>query len=153
MKILVLANETATSPALRRLVTELAADAEARVLVVAPALVGRLEFWASDDRRARSAAGRRLDECLAALGDDGVDAAGYVGDSNPIQAIEDALSIFGADEIVISTHPEGSSNWLARNVVTRARARFDRPVHHIEAGVPQRSLGRFTARSQDRAVA
>ncbi|MEP6812160.1 MAG: hypothetical protein ABI990_04145 [Actinomycetota bacterium] len=124
MKILVVANETAESVTLRRHVARLAAGADAQVLVVAPALIGRLDFWATDDRRARSAAGRRLDECLAALGDAGVDAGGYVGDSDPLQAIEDALSVFEADEIVISTDPEGSSNWLARKVVARARLRF-----------------------------
>ncbi len=151
MKILVLANETAASPALRQLVTRLGAGAETRVLVVAPTLIGRLDFWAGDDRRARSAAGRRLDHCLAALGDAGVDAGGYIGDSDPLQAIEDALSVFDADEIVISTHPEGSSNWLARHVVARARIRFEQPIHHLEASQP--ALGRLTAGSQSRAVA
>ncbi len=142
MKILVVANETAESAALRRHVARLAVGSDTQVLVVAPALIGRLDFWATDDRRARSAAGLRLDECLGALGDAGVDAGGYIGDSDPLQAIEDALSVFDADEIVISTHPEGSSNWLARKVVARARVRFRQPIHHI-----------LTARSQDRAVA
>lgn len=139
MKILVIANETAESPALQQFVSTLRAD---QALVVAPALIGRLDFWANDDRRARSAAGRRLDACLAVLGDVGVDAGGYIGDSDPIQAIEDALSVFAADKIVISTHPEGASNWLARKVVARARIRFRQPIHHI-----------LTTRSQDRAAA
>ena len=45
--------------------------------------------------------------------------------------MEDALRTFGADEIVISTHPEGRSHWLERNVVGAARDRFDVPITHV----------------------
>ena len=37
----------------------------------------------------------------------------------------------GADEIIISTRPEGGSNWLGRHVVTRARERLALPITHI----------------------
>ena len=56
---------------------------------------------------------------------------GAVGDGDPLQAIEDALRTFGADEIVISTHPEGRSNWLERDVVGAARDRFGVPITHV----------------------
>ena len=58
-------------------------------------------------------------------------AEGEVGDGDPLQAIEDALRTFGADEIVISTHPEGRSHWLERNVVGAARDRFAVPITHV----------------------
>jgi hypothetical protein len=45
--------------------------------------------------------------------------------------MEDALRTFGADEIVIATHPEGRSNWLERNIVGAARERFDAPITHV----------------------
>ena len=61
----------------------------------------------------------------------GIEARGEVGDSDPLQAIEDAMRTFGPDEIVISTHPEGRSNWLERGVVTGARERFTVPVTHV----------------------
>ena len=32
---------------------------------------------------------------------------------------------------MISTHPEGRSNWLERNVVGAARERFDVPITHV----------------------
>ncbi len=32
---------------------------------------------------------------------------------------------------MISTHPEGRSNWLERNVVGAARERFDIPITHV----------------------
>ena len=56
----------------------------------------------------------------------GLDARGEVGDGDPLQAIEDALRTFAPDELVISTHPEGRSNWLERDVVER-RPRALRP--------------------------
>jgi hypothetical protein len=48
-----------------------------------------------------------------------------------MQAIEDALRTFGADEIIISTHPPGRSNWLEKEVIERARERFDLPITHV----------------------
>ena len=55
---------------------------------------------------------------------EGVEARGEVGDADPIQAMDDALRTFGADEIVISTHPPGRSNWLEKEVIERARERY-----------------------------
>lgn len=130
-RILVVANETASSDALRTLLVDRARAAELDVLVVAPALVGRLDFWATDDRHSRTAAAERLDACLDALHDCGVDAAGQIGDARPLLAIDDALAVFEADEIVISTHPDGRSNWLAKHVVERARDRYAVPVQHV----------------------
>ena len=54
-----------------------------------------------------------------------------MGDADPLQAIEDALRTFGADVIIISTHPEGRSNWLERGVVSTARERFAVPIEHV----------------------
>jgi hypothetical protein len=54
-----------------------------------------------------------------------------VGDADPLQAAADALRVFPADELVVATHPEGRSNWLARGVVERARRRFGLPVVHV----------------------
>jgi hypothetical protein len=90
-----------------------------------------VRHWASDEDAARAAAQQRLDASLGQLRGYGVAASGSVGDGDPLQAIEDALRTFGADEIVISTHPEGRSNWLERNVVGAAKERFDVPITHV----------------------
>ena len=58
-------------------------------------------------------------------------ARGEVGDADPLQAIEDSLRTFGADEIIISTHPEGRSNWLEKGVVSGAKQRFTVPITHV----------------------
>jgi GABA permease len=94
-------------------------------------LNSRLKTWTSDEDAAREAAQDRLDATLEHLESVGVAASGEVGDLDPLVAIEDAVRTFHPDEIVISTHPEGRSNWLERGVVAAARERFDVPVVHV----------------------
>ncbi len=103
-------------------------EGDTEVLVIAPALNTRLNFWAGDDRRARSRAEERLASSLHSLDVAGIEAVGFVADADPLLAIEDALQLFDANRIVISTPPDGRSNWLARGLVERARDRFTAPV-------------------------
>lgn len=130
-RILVVANETVQSPALLELLRAKAAGMREDVLVVCPALNSRLRTWTSDEDGARGAAQRRLEATLARLHEVGVTARGTIGDGDPLQAIEDALREFPADEIVVSTHPPGRSHWLEQGVVTLAEERFDVPVTHV----------------------
>jgi hypothetical protein len=130
-RILVIANETVGGAALRELLLQKVRAQPSELLVVSPALNSPLRHWVSDEDRARVEAQHRLDESLARLGEAAIVARGEVGDSDPVQAIEDACRTFGPDEIVISTHPEGRSNWLERGVVTSARERFDVPITHV----------------------
>jgi hypothetical protein len=130
-RILVIANETVGGHTLRSTILEKSLDVREEVLVVTPALNSPLKTWISDEDGARAAAQERLDTSLAKLSQAGVEARGEVGDGDPIQAMEDALRTFGADEIIISTHPEGRSNWLERGVVEKARERFAVPITHV----------------------
>ena len=130
-RILVVANETVGGQTLRSMILEKSLDVREEVLVVTPALNSPLRHWVSDEDDARAAAQERLDASLAKLAASGVQARGEVGDGDPLQAMEDALRTFGADEIIISTHPEGRSNWLERGVVEKARERFAVPITHV----------------------
>jgi nucleotide-binding universal stress UspA family protein len=130
-RILVIANETVGGHMLRDTIHEKAEGYREEVLVVTPALNSPLKHWASDEDEARAAAQKRLEASLARLREAGIDARGEVGDGEPLQAIEDALRTFGADEIIISTHPEGRSHWLERGVVSGARERFAVPITHV----------------------
>jgi len=130
-RILVVANETVGGRTLLSAIMEKSLDAREEVLVVTPALNSPLRHWVSDEDNARAAAQERLDASLARLAEAGVQARGEVGDGDPLQAMEDALRTFGADEIIISTHPEGRSNWLERGVVEKARERFAVPITHV----------------------
>ena len=130
-RLLVIANETVGGT---ELLEELKRHARGRttiVLVVTPALNSPIRHWTSDEDGAREAAAARLEASLEAMRAAGLDAHGEVGDSDPVQAIEDAVRTFAPDEIVISTHPEGRSNWLERGVVEGAKDRFDVPVTHV----------------------
>jgi hypothetical protein len=130
-RILVIANETVGGEALRECIREKSEGFRESVLVVTPALNSPVRHWASDDDNARAAAGERLERSIARLRELGVEASGEVGDSEPLQALEDYARIFGPDEIIISTHPEGRSHWLERGVVDSARERFSVPITHV----------------------
>jgi GABA permease len=130
-RILVVANETVEGDELLEKIRERSSGRPAELYVVSPALNSKLRHWTSDEDAAREAAQARLDRSLARLGGVGLQARGDVGDADPLQAVEDALRIFGADEIVLSTHPEGRSHWLERGVVDSVRERFDVPVTHV----------------------
>jgi hypothetical protein len=134
-RVLVIANETAGGATLRGRIHERTEGYRADVLVVAPALNSPLRHWASDEDGARAAAKERVEASVARLREAGLSVRGEVGDGEPLQAIEDALRTFGADEIIISTHPEGRSHWLERGVVAAARERFAVPITHVVVDV------------------
>ncbi|HET6683730.1 MAG TPA: universal stress protein [Gaiella sp.] len=130
-KILVVANETVGGDELFTLLGRKAEDADEEMLLICPALNSRVRTWTSDEDPARADAQERLDASLARLATAGVIARGEIGDGDPLQALEDALREFPADEIVVSTHPPGRSNWLEQGVVEQARQRYDVPVTHV----------------------
>ncbi len=130
-RILVVANETVGGGELRSLLERKAEGVDEDVLLVCPALNSKVRTWTSDEDGARAAAQARLDTSLAQLAELGVRARGEIGDGDPLQALEDALREFPADEIVVSTHPPGRSHWLEQGVVENARMRYDVPVTHV----------------------
>ena len=130
-RILVVANETVAGGRLRDEIRARSEGYRTEVLVVCPALNSPLRHWASDEDSARAAAQDRLRTSLARLAESGIEARGEIGEADPLQAMEDKLRTFGADEVIISTHPEGRSNWLERGVVERARERFGVPIRHV----------------------
>jgi GABA permease len=130
-RVLVVANETVGGQELMKEIGELALAGRTRFHVVCPALNSRLKTWTSDSDAAREAAQSRLDTTISRLSEVGIEAEGEVGDLDPLVAIEDAVRTFHPDEIVISTHPVGKSNWLERGVVSAARERFDVNVTHV----------------------
>ena len=103
----------------------------AQVFVVCPALNSKLRHWVSDEDQARIDAQHRLDTSLVAMQEAGIEARGQIGDGDPLLAIEDGIRIFAPDELIISTHPEGRSNWLERGIVDSTRERFALPVTHV----------------------
>jgi predicted transcriptional regulator len=130
-RVLVIANETVGGQELLSAISTLALSERTRFLVVCPALNSRLKTFTSDEDPAREAAQQRLDDTLARLASVGIEASGEVGDGDPLVAVDDAVRTFGPNEIVLSTHPPGRSNWLERGVVESVRAHYDVPVTHV----------------------
>jgi hypothetical protein len=129
-RVVVVADDACTAPALAEAVAGHAAGRKLEVLVVAPALGSRLSRWTGDDR-ARDEAARTLADTLGALEGAGIPASGELGAEDPIQAADDALRDFPADELVFATHPDAEANWLERDVLEVARTRYDVPVAHV----------------------
>ena len=130
--LLVVAIGVVGDPGLASAIAGIAADgarttgtgavADADVLVMAPALNKAFAHWLSDLRKARMDAQRRLAVSLGSLAAAHLDARGEVGDSDPVQAVEDTLRSFPAQEVVFVTPSEHGHE------VEEVRRRLDRPV-------------------------
>jgi hypothetical protein len=102
------------------------------ILLLAPATNTAVAHWLSDLRQARFDAQRRLTLSLATLATVDVEARGEVGDSDTVQAVEDTLRTFPAQEVVfVTAHDDGRD-------VEQVRRRLDRPVRLLEAPLPER---------------
>jgi hypothetical protein len=130
-RILVIANETIGGRELLDEIARRAGDGR-EVHVVAPALVrSRLKQGMGDVDQAIQQASRRLESSIQAMRERGLKVTGEVGDADPNLAIVDALRLFPADEVIISTHPKERSAWLEKDVVERARQEIDKPITHV----------------------
>jgi hypothetical protein len=129
-KILAVVSEAVSADALKSLVGEQGAE-EAEVMVVAPALQSKKRFLLADPDPAIERAEQVQEETVERLDEEGIDAAGGTGESDPLLAIQDALQTFEADEIVLCTHSGESANWLEEGLVEEAKERFEPPVRHL----------------------
>jgi hypothetical protein len=62
------------------------------------------------------------------LADSGVTASGDTGESDPLQAIQDALITFPADRIVVFKHPQGERGYREDVDEREVEERFGVPV-------------------------
>jgi hypothetical protein len=130
-RVLVVANRTLQGEELEeQLRRHGAGNSELRV--VAPIIVSRMHYLASDVDKELQEAHRRLAAALEWARSEGLQASGKVGDPNAaFGAIEDELRVFAADEVLISTYAPGTSNWLETGIVKRLREELDIPVTHV----------------------
>jgi hypothetical protein len=99
---------------------------DAEVYIVAPASkISRLDRLTNAEDDARDDAAMRA---VAASDAVGAKSEAHVGDVDPLLAIEDALRMFPADEIVVLTPPEGQASWLEDGLGEQAQQRFSIPV-------------------------
>jgi len=132
VKVLVLVSEPVSGEIVKSAIGKDVAEA-AEVLVVAPALNSKMRFFFSDPDEAIARADAVQQESVERMNEEGMDAAGDTGESDPLQAIEDALVTFDAEEIVLCTNPKGERNWLEDGIVDDAKERFPGvAVRHYE---------------------
>lgn len=95
------------------------------VRVLAPASIGFLDRWASDVEGARRRAQERLVASVAALAAAGVEADARVGDEDVVQAVEDQLESYPADEVILVSGREDEAGGAAAGELrARLRPRF-----------------------------
>jgi hypothetical protein len=128
-RVLVVADATLGAAAFQGEIGTHSGGRPVEAFVVAPALRSRVAHWTGDDSSLEDAE-THLAETLDGLASAGVPARGAVGSDDPIQAADDALRTFDADEVVFVTGA-GEDNWLERGVVDRARERYEIPVTHV----------------------
>jgi hypothetical protein len=129
MKLLVVTTEPVDAAMLRSTLGDEVQGAE--VLVVSPATNrSRVAFWVSDPDAAIGEADAAQEETVERLEEEGVDAAGDTGESEPAIAIQDALATFDADRIVVFSHPEGDRDYREDEGLADAERRFGIPVTH-----------------------
>jgi hypothetical protein len=103
-------------------------EEDAEVLVIAPASdLSLLQWLTSDEDRARADAERKAQRAARAVGA----AEAIVGDADPVIAIEDALRVFPANELIVVTRPEDEATWLERDVLDGIENYFGLPVTHL----------------------
>ena len=132
-RVLVVANETVGGESLIETLRRRAESGPVHVTVVAPVSAPRQGYVVYADTR-RASAGRRLDRTLQRLREAGIAADGYVVESEPGDAVRDALAQLEPppEEIVVSTHPLQRSGWMRRNALDRIRSvAGDLPVEHV----------------------
>ena len=127
MKLLVVTPEPVDAAMLRSTLGDEVRGAE--VLVISPATNrSRLAFWVSDSDEAIAEAETAKEETVERLEEEGVDAAGLIGESEPAVAIQDALATFPADRIVLFSHPD--RDYREDAGLQDAEQRFGVPVTH-----------------------
>jgi hypothetical protein len=129
VKLLVVTPEPVDAKLLRETLGEEVRGAE--VLVISPATnQSKVAFWVSDSDEAIAEAELAQQETVERLEEEGVDAAGDTGESEPDVAIQDALATFAADRIVVFTHPD--PDYREDQPLSDLEDRFGVPVTHAE---------------------
>jgi hypothetical protein len=121
---LVIANKTSSGEELVERLREKAAHGERHLFIaVVPQQGG--------DGAAPREAHTRLTAMLEKLRAAGLLSSGMIGDPDPYTAAMNALELFRADDVVISTLPDERSGWMRSNLIERVRGAATVPVEHV----------------------
>jgi hypothetical protein len=112
-RVLVVANQTAATPALIEAVRERAARGPARFTLLVPGVAHGLHRVVDPEDQSDDEAHSVVELAVPLLEDAaGAPVESMVGDAEPLAAIQDAVNLQGFDEIILSTLPARVSRWL-----------------------------------------
>ena len=131
--VLVVAHQTAATPALLDTVRERARSGPAKFHLVVPRQPHGMHKVVDPQDASDDETNAVLEEALPKLSDAaGVTVTGSIGDPEPLMAIQDAINLGNYDEIIISTLPRRVSRWLRLDLVSKAKG-LGLPVTHVDA--------------------
>jgi len=141
VRVLVVANRTAATPALLAAVRERAGRGPCSFALLVPNTAHGLHRVVDPEDQGQSDADATLELALPLLEDAaGAPVEGLIGDPDPLSAIQDAVNVRGYDEIIVSTLPTRFSRWL----------RLDLPHKLAGLGLPVTTV---TAQGREEAAA
>ena len=141
VRVLVVAHKTAATPALIDAVRQRAARGQATFTLLVPNVAHGLHKVVDPEDQDHDEAQAVLELALPLLEEAaGSRVVGMVGDPEPLAAIQDAINLYGFDEVILSTLPARVSRWL----------KLDLPSKVTGLGLPVTTV---TARSQEDAGA
>ena len=131
MKLLVLATDPVDADDVRAALRS--DDVEgAEVLVVSPAVKeSPVAFWMSDSDQAIADAESTAKATAEALSAAGARTRATAGESEPLLALQDALTTFRADRVVVFARGDDAARYREDDVVGVAERRFGVPVTEV----------------------
>lgn len=139
--VLLVAHQTAATPALLEAVRERSRRGPATFHLVVPRQAHGMHKVVDPQDTGDQEANQVLAGALPKLTEAaGVSVTGSIGDPEPLSAIQDAVNLGSYDEIIISTLPPRISRWLKLDLVSKTRG-LGLPVVHVEASRAQEPAG------------
>jgi hypothetical protein len=134
-RVLIVANQTAATPALLDAVRRRAATGPCTFTLLVPHYAHGLEKLTSGEGHHTDTGESEavLELALPLLADAAAaEVEGVTSGADPLTAIQDAINLRGFDEIILSTLPARVSRWLKIDLPSKARG-LGLPVTHVEA--------------------
>lgn len=139
--VLVVAHQTAATPALLDAVRERAHSGPATFHLLVPRQPHGIQKLVDPEHGSDDEAKQVLAAALPQLSDAvGGEVTGSLGVAEPLSAIQDAINLGDYDEIIISTLPRRVSRWLRLDLVSKTRA-LGLPLTHVDADKVRAPVG------------
>lgn len=134
-RILIVANQTAPGPHLKRIVSERMTQGPCKFVLLVPAAPPK-GTWTFTEGEVDEAARERMQAALDGLKDVGAEIEGHVEEGAPLDAVTAYLDSGRYesehfDEIILSTLPPGVSRWLKQDLPHRLERQHEIPVTHV----------------------